>query len=145
MNGDTTMKTATAILVVLGGFLFYRFLHPATTFAADGVDPSWDAAVENRDASEPTVVIFTAQWCGACQALEGNVLSRSDIQTELYRHYNVHFVDLTSPSRAVQMHARKLGVSAIPTLIRYDTRGHETDRIHGESAEDLLAWLKAGE
>jgi thiol:disulfide interchange protein len=145
MDSDTTVKTAGAILVILVGFLFYRFVQPSSSFAADGTDPSWDAAVENRDVDKPTLVIFSAQWCGYCRQLENDVLSRSEIQNELRHRYNVHFVDLTSPTPDVQRHASKLGVSAIPLLIRYDAKGHETDRIHGESAEDLLRWLKAGE
>jgi thiol:disulfide interchange protein DsbD len=116
-----------------------------TTFAADGIDPSWDSAVETRDRTQPTLVIFTAGWCGACQALHGNVLSRGEIQDELYHHYNVYTVDLTNPSPQVHAHARKLGVSGIPTLIRYDSAGHETDRTHGGSAESVLSWLRAGE
>jgi len=145
VEGDNTMKAATTILLLLCGFVLYRFVNPSTTFAADGVDPSWDAAVQSRDPAEPTLVIFTAGWCGACQALNANVLSRSEIQDEIYHHYNVYTVDLTSPSPQVQAHARKLGVRAIPTLIRYDVQGHETDRTHGGSAENLLAWLRAGE
>jgi thiol:disulfide interchange protein len=145
LEGDKTMKAATAILLLLCGFVFYRFVHPSTTFAADGIDPAWDSAVQTRDQTEPTLVIFTAGWCGACQALHANVLSRSEIQDELYHHYNVVTVDLTSPPPQVQAHAHKLGVSAIPTLIRYDVQGHETDRTHGGAAENVLAWLRAGE
>ena len=145
MENDATTRIGSVILLFLGAFLFYRFLHPSTTFAADGADPAWDAAVQSRDTTEPTLVIFTAGWCGACQALHANVLSRGEIQDELYHHYNVYTVDLTTPPPAVAAHARKLGVSAIPTLIRYNAQGRETDRIHGESAENVLAWLRAGE
>ncbi len=145
MKGEATMKIATAIVAVLLGFLLYHIAHPVTRFAAEGIDPAWDSAVVSRDATEPTVVIFTAAWCGACQQLHSEVLSQSCIQDELFHHYNVHTVDLTSPSREVQMQAGKLGVSSIPTLIRYDTSGRETDRRHGGSPEDVLAWLKAGE
>jgi len=145
MNGDPITKLGTILLVVLGCFLGYRFLHPSTTFAADGTDPGWDAAVYRRDCTEPTVVLFTAAWCPACRGLEANVLSRSDVQYELAHHYNVYTVDLTSPSPVVQAHAGKLGISAIPTMIRYDAAGHEQSRMHSGSAEMVMEWLKAGE
>ncbi len=108
------------------------------------MDPSWDAAVEYRDKTEPTLVIFTADWCGPCRALHANVLFRPDIQDEL-SHYNVYTVDMTQPSAEVRAHAHKLGVNAYPTMIRYGVDGKETDRRHGGSPEDMLAWLRAGE
>jgi thioredoxin-related protein len=42
-------------------------------------------------------------------------------------------------------HAKKFGVSAIPTLIRYDKNGNETDRANYLDPEHMIAWLKAGE
>ncbi len=133
------------LLVFIGGFFAYRMFHPATTFAADGIDPNWDFAAQTRDVTRPSLVLFTAQWCGACQALEHGALASSQVRDELYDHYNVYTVDLTNPTQAVAMHSHKLGVSAIPTMIRYNAEGHETSRSHGQSAEDLVAWLKAGE
>jgi hypothetical protein len=54
-------------------------------------------------------------------------------------------VDLTDPSSPVQAQAQKIGVSAIPTMIRYDVGGKETDRVHYLTPEEMVAWLKAGE
>jgi thiol:disulfide interchange protein DsbD len=135
----------TAILLLIGGVFFYRMQTP-TTFAADGTDADWDAAVQSsKDSGQPTVILFTAHWCPSCQALHANVLSRSDVQYELSSHYNYYTVDLTSPSPEVQAHARKLGVYGIPCLIRYDINQQETDRTHGMDAQQMIAWLKAGE
>jgi thiol:disulfide interchange protein len=138
-------KLAMLIAGLLIGVVVYAAKHPSTTFAADGIDPGWDAAVQNRDTTEPTVVIFTASWCPACQQLQGDVLSRQDVQDELFHHYNVYSIDMTSPSSEVRAHAKKLGVSAIPTIIRYNTKGHETSRIHNSSPDRVMEWLKAGE
>lgn len=142
---DWISKAVIAILVVLGGLLYYRIDHPSTTFAADGVDPDWDAAAQRaQDLHEPSVVLFSAGWCPACRALHENVLPDPSVQDEL-SHYNFYSVDLTSPSEAAQTHSRKCGVQYIPLLIRYDAQGKETGRTNYIPADQLTAWLKAGE
>jgi thiol:disulfide interchange protein len=143
---DSRIKAVAAVLLVLCGVLFYRMRHPATIFAADGMDSNWDAAVQrSRHSGQPTVVLFTANWCPACRALHGNVLSRSDVQEELQSHYNFYAVDLSNPTPRVQAHARKLGVEYIPLMIRYDVNGKETDRTNYREPTAMIAWLKAGE
>jgi len=133
------------IVIVAASLMFY-WLQRGSTFAADGTDPGWDAAVRQSEyAKLPTVVLFTAGWCPSCRALHVNVLSRRDVQEELRRHYTLYTVDLTNAPPQVQAHAQKLGVSAIPTLIRYDANQKETDRTHNMGAEQMIAWLKAGE
>jgi thiol:disulfide interchange protein len=144
-ENDFRFKTAVGMLAILAVFFFYR-MHHSTTFAADGIDPDWDAAVQHSQGSgQPTVVLFTAGWCPACQSLHANVLSRGDVQQELESHYNFYMVDLTNPSPQVQEHARKFGVRYIPLLIRYDANGKETDRTNYLQADQLIAGLKAGE
>jgi thiol:disulfide interchange protein len=145
MVEDKTLKFGMLFLFSLGGLFVYRLMFPNTLFAPDGMDPNWDFAASTRDTSRPSLVLFTAQWCGACQALEHGALSSSQVRDELYDHYNVYTVDLTHPTQAVAAHSRKLGVSAIPTMVRYSPDGHETARSHGQSAESLVEWLKAGE
>jgi thiol:disulfide interchange protein len=145
MLNDPITKVGTVALIGLVLLFGYRWVYPRTHFEADGMDSSWDAAADNRDKTEPSIVIFSAQWCPACQGLETNVLSRSDVRAEINRHYNVHFVDLTSPTIEVNRHANRLGVSSIPTLIFYNVNGSERMRNHGGSAEEMLSWLKAGE
>jgi thiol:disulfide interchange protein len=90
-------------------------------------------------------VLFTANWCSACQSLHRNVLSRGDVQGELQGHYNVYTVDLSNPSPRVQAHAHKFGVEFIPLMIRYDANGIETDRTNSLGPAEMMAWLKAGE
>jgi thiol:disulfide interchange protein DsbD len=146
MGDNSGRNGIIAIVVLIAGLLFYRMWHPSTTFAADGIDPSWDMAVhQSHDAGLPTVVLFTADWCPACRSLHANVLSRNDVRQELNGHYYLYTVNLTSPSASVQAHAQRCGVHAIPLLIRYDTDGRETDRTNYLTPDDMIAWLKAGE
>ena len=87
MRNDFSFKAAVTLLVVIVGLIIYRMYFPPTTFAADGIDPDWDAAVQrSHDASQPMVVLFTADWCPGCRMLHGNILSRSDVQEELRSH-----------------------------------------------------------
>ncbi len=146
MQGDSGFKAVAAVFVVLLAVLFYRMHKPSTTFAADGIDPAWDAAAERSHvAAKPSVVLFTADWCPTCRMLHGDVLSRKDVQQELWSHYSFYKVDLSHPSPNVQMHSAKLGVSGIPMMIRYDADGKETDRVNYLSPPQMIDWLKAGE
>ena len=139
-------KSKLGLLALAGliGWMIYR--PPHATFAADGTDASWDAAVaRSRAIGRQTVVLFTADWCPACRALHQNVLTRDDVAAELLSHYTCHKVDLTSPTPQVQAHARQCGARAIPLLIRFDADGNETDRTHYLPPDKMIAWLKAGE
>lgn len=132
-------------LALLACCVAYRYLHPSSTFAADG-DVRWNAAVErSHQANTPALVLFTADWCPACRALHANVLSREDVQAEIASHYTMLTIDLTEQSPAAAARASKFGVSAIPTLIRFDAQGKEVSRTHGLPPEKMLAWLRDGE
>jgi thiol:disulfide interchange protein DsbD len=138
-------KGAIALFLLLAVMCGYRLFHPSTTFAADGADPDWDAAVAQSKAShQPTVLLFTAQWCPACRALHSSVLSVPQVQSEL-GHFNYFTVDLTNPPPQIQERAAKYRVHAIPTMIRFDADGKETDRVNYLPASELIDWLKAGE
>jgi thioredoxin len=139
-------KIVVSALAVLLGVLAYRALHPSTKLAADGSDRAWDAAVElSHESGQPAVVLFTADWCPACQSLHRSVLSDDDVHHELNAHYIFYSVDLTNPSAPVAAHAREFGATAIPLLIRYDKNGNETGRANYLNREQMIAWLKAGE
>ncbi|HTW95831.1 MAG TPA: thioredoxin family protein [Tepidisphaeraceae bacterium] len=143
---DKDLRNLMLVVLAIVGLLIYRASHPSATFAVDGNDAAWDEAVKlDRDAGQPAVVLFTADWCPTCRALHADVLSRLDVQQELMEHYFFYTVDLTNPSPQVQAHANEFGVKYIPMLIRFDKNGNETARANYLDADDLIAWLKAGE
>jgi len=145
-DSDWAVKLPGIVLIVLVLLAGYRLFHPPTTFAADGVSTDWDSAVQRgHDAGEPTLVLFTAEWCPACQWLHSQVLSRGDVRDELNRHYNVFTVNMTRPTHADEIHARNCRVGGYPQLIRYDVDGHETARTYAMDADSMIEWLKAGE
>jgi thiol:disulfide interchange protein len=142
---NRVMQIVVIGLMLIAGVAAYKYLHPSTTFAADG-DARWNAAVErSRTWHTPALVLFTADWCPACQALHSEVLSRSEIQDEIANHYTMLTVDLTDHTRSATARAQKFGVSGIPTLIRFDAEGREVSRTHYTPPEKMLAWLREGE
>jgi thiol:disulfide interchange protein len=144
MMDGIPIKLLTVIILATLGLMAYRVFHPSTTFAADGIDTRWDAAVqESHDSHKPTIVLFTADWCPACRALHG-AFNRPDIASEL-DHYYCFKVDLTHPSPQAQQHARQFGADYIPLMIRYDANQKETGRTNSLPPEQLVEWLKAGE
>jgi thiol:disulfide interchange protein len=142
---DWSVKGPVAILIVLGGLLFYRMHFGATTFAADGTDPGWDAAAQRaHEVGEPTLVLFTADWCPYCRTLESEVLPSAGVQEEL-RHYNFLTVQMGHPSKEDSAHASQLRVGGYPQLIRFDAEGKETGRSYFMDPRAMAAWLKEGE
>lgn len=145
-NIEFGWRSLVAVLAIVGTLIVYRTHHAGTSFAADGTDAAWDAAAGRDDGvRRPAVVLFTAGWCPSCRMLHDNTLARSDVQEELRGHYRFLKVDLTSPTPAAQAHAEKAGVHAIPTMIRYDADGRETDRTHYLDPQRMIEWLKQGE
>lgn len=141
---DFRFRAAVAVLAVLGGLTVCRLLHP--NFAAEGLDADWDAAARrSRELRQPAMLLFTADWCPACQSLHAETMSNDRVREELYSHYVFHAVDLTHASAAMRAQARRFDVKSIPTMIRYDAEGRETSRAHYMGAEAMVEWLKAGE
>jgi thiol:disulfide interchange protein len=132
-----------ALVVVVGLVLCGADGWHHSRFEATGTDADWDAAArQSHDRNLPAVVLYTADWCCACQALHAGALADPAVGRELcYRHTFV-VVDMTRPTATARSHAASAGVHAYPTLIKYDRDGHELDRTHGLSAEALVAWLE---
>ena len=147
---DSELSLPTRIILAITGMLLsifvWRYLRGSSSFTADGVDPRWDRAVEISQATkQPGLVLVTADWCGGCQFLHNNVLSRSDIRREIAEKYTFFKLDMTDPGEVAIKKANQLGVHVYPTLIRYDETGRETDRQHGMTPQAMLDWLHDGE
>jgi len=135
-----------AVLGVVLSIGVWRWIRGSSTFTADGIDARWDRAVEISQATkQPGLVLVTADWCGGCQYLHANVLSRSDVKREIAEKYTFYKLDMTEPSQAAIAKSNQLGVHVYPTLIRYDQNGKESDRRNGMTAEMMLDWLHDGE
>jgi thioredoxin-related protein len=139
-------KVVIAVLIVLGGLLFYRMQHPLASMAKDITDSDWDSVVQgNHVAGRPSLVFFSTTSCGYCRAMESKVFSRDDIKAELKQHYAFYTVDLSSQTQEIHDEAVKHGINYVPVLIRYDAFGRETGRASYMDASQTMDFLTAGE
>ncbi len=139
-------KVVVAILVLLGGMLFYRMQYPLSSMAKDITSSDWDQVVQNNAApGRPSLVFFSTTSCGYCRAMESKVFSRDDVKQELKEHYRFYTVDLSSEDEATHDQAVKHGVNYVPVLIRYDAFGRETGRASYMDAQRTMEFLTAGE
>jgi thiol-disulfide isomerase/thioredoxin len=125
------------IVVVLGlGFLLGRLLTARSgqlkeTAADDGVDTS-DLGLSTTG---PTVVHFSAVWCGPCAGVRRVV---NQVCAELGDVAHVE-IDMDADPAA----ARRLSVLSLPTTFIFDADGHQRFRTAGvPKAGDLRSALE---
>lgn len=110
--------------------------------SSDGWLHDLDAGVDAADASgKPIFVLYTADWCPPCRELKRNVLSDPHIDAFLRQNYVRVKMDLTNRRGPDARTASEFGITGIPTVILYDRRGVEIDRVTGGGA--LTQWLWA--
>lgn len=109
----------------------------------DGLEAGQAQAAE---ADQPMVVLFTAGWCGPCQNLKHDVLSRPEVVEALQADFVPVQIDLTDRSSAnpnLQV-AQRYGVGGIPTIIAMSPDGETIARYDGgRSVESFTGWLEA--
>mgnify|MGYP006268655107 CR=1 FL=1 len=103
------------------------------------------ATAQARAAGKPTLLFFTADWCGPCQTLKADVLWRPEVAAAIERRSVPVKVDLTSPGEAENRLAQRFGVRGIPTLILLSPEGEPMQRaVGGVSPTQLTGrWLNA--
>jgi thiol-disulfide isomerase/thioredoxin len=91
---------------------------------------------------KPVMLMFTADWCGPCQAMKATVLSHPAVLDRLERKCRFRTVDLTvweGPSAATAKH---YGVEGVPTLIFVDADGREVSRYDGaRDYQHFARWI----
>jgi len=138
-------KAAVAVLIVLGGLIFYRMQHPLAGMAKDITSSDWDSVVQdNHVAGRPSLVFFSTSSCGYCRKMEADVFSRDDVKAEL-KHYAFYTVDLSSETEEIHDQAARHGINYVPVLIRYDAFGRENGRASYMGPSEMMEFLVGGE
>jgi thioredoxin 1 len=99
------------------------------------VAPALDDA---RAGNKYTLLYFTADWCGPCQAMKANTWSDPTVAKALEGYETVK-IDVDRQGDV----AMKYQVNSIPRMIVLDAAGQVTrDETGGMSAGEFVAWLK---
>lgn len=106
--------------------------------------PSIDAGMHSAaERGRPMLVLFTADWCPACCALERDVLDRDEVMEQLNAGWVLVKIDLTEPGGPGGAVARQQEVMSIPTIMAFDADGYQLETYRGgHSAADLLQWSR---
>ncbi len=95
---------------------------------------------EAGESGKGMFVLYTADWCPPCRELKRNALRDPAVDAFLQENFVRVKIDLSSrrgPNNAI---ATEHEVSGIPTIILYNHRGMEIDRVTGGGA--ISHWLR---
>ncbi|KUI11523.1 thioredoxin [Mycobacterium sp. GA-1285] len=127
----TVLIAALGVAYVIGRLLTLRAGLLKASEAAANVDTS-DLGLSSTG---PTVVHFSAEWCGPCAAVRRIV---DEVCAELPAVAHVE-IDIDANPQA----ARRLSVLSLPTTILFDRDGRPRYRTHGvPKAADLRSALE---
>lgn len=108
---------------------------PALTWAAQPPEFQAEAPLTNS----PTILYFTATWCGFCKQMERTTLTDEAVRTRLatIRHAKLDF-------DAQAEWVARFHVTGVPAFVAVNERGEEVDRVVGMMEPNpFLRWLDA--
>lgn len=130
------MKTLTAILAV-------ALVASGTAFSADFPKGSpkfkttlGAATSEAKKNDKPVIAIFSAVWCGPCQAMKHDVYPSSAVKPF---HDKFVWAYLDADSSANQTAMKKFGVSGIPHIEFLDSAGKSVGKQVGSTSPESFA------
>lgn len=97
-----------------------------------------------RNANQPVIVDFYADWCESCVAMDKNVFNKNSVHQKL-KNYLLLRVDLSANNANDAELLKYFDVIAPPTVLFFNNKGHEVNsqRIVGEvDAKEFLARIK---
>ena len=93
----------------------------------------------NLEAKKPTLIVFSAQWCGPCNTLKTEVWNTSDFSNLTDSHdFTPFYLDIDTAENEKLM--EKYNIEDIPTVIyvKANSEKAEGDLTHGvESLENI--------
>jgi thiol:disulfide interchange protein DsbD len=140
MSGQT--KGILVAILVLSGFFGWRAWRGGNALAAWG--SSWEKQVDQSEAQKrPQLVLFTADWCPACEDFESHVLTKKDVTAKLQEQFILTQIDLSDRAGPNNGIAATFGVKVIPTLVIVGPDGSRSDYLTGSVSEErLFDWIE---
>lgn len=133
-----------AAVLAVAGFSYYRGLNNAgAAGGGHGVPAGWradaDGALKDAAAAgKPTLLYFTASWCGPCQKMKSDTLPNAQV-VEALEGYVPVMVDVDR-QRGV---ASRYGIRSVPTFIAVGPDGSEIKRASGYRPPGaFIDWLR---
>ncbi len=109
------------------------------TFGSDLEKAKEQAKSEGR----PMIIDFGATWCEACKKLENKTFADADVKLKGGRFVAVRFDASNDDDPNVKSVMKTYGVSTLPAVIVFDSKGNEQQRIHEFiEAKDFLAKIE---
>jgi|SRR6266850_3892640 len=146
LNPKAPMSSGTkgaiiAVLVICGFFGWRAWRGGSNALAA--WDGNWEKQVDQSETQKrPQLVLFTADWCPACEDFEGKVLSKKDVTAKLQEQFLLTKIDLSDRRGPNNQIAATFGVKVIPTLVIVGPDGSRSDFLTGSVPEDrLYDWI----
>ncbi|MEM9415981.1 MAG: thioredoxin family protein [Planctomycetota bacterium] len=119
----------------------------------EGWQPGLEAGMSAaQEADRPMLVMFTADWCGPCQALKKDVIDTAPAKQAIADGFVPVIIDLTdqSSSNPDMATAQRYGVTGIPHLILTDAQGNSIpntlpypNRTYPRSTDGFIDWLNS--
>ncbi|MDG2308101.1 MAG: cytochrome c biogenesis protein CcdA [Candidatus Binatia bacterium] len=81
-------------------------------------------------ARQPAIVEFSAEWCLPCVEMEHSTFTDPNVLRDA-RRFSMLQADVTESSDENDHLLEEFGVLGVPTIIFYDSAGHEVDRVVG--------------
>ena len=133
------MKNWIQILIIaFVMFSVFQFINGGTELPPMFAErPTLGAALEaSKSDGKPTVVFYTADWCGPCSRLKSRAM-RDEKVIKAFANTHPALMDCTTGHPSDD----PFSVESYPTLVAVRD-GKETSRVSGNmSAEELIAWL----
>jgi len=129
-------------ILVFCAFFGWRAWRGGNALAAWGAN--WEKGVDQSEAQrKPQLVLFTADWCPACEDFEEKVLSQKDVTAKLQDQFILTKIDLSDRRGPGAQVAAAFGVKVIPTLVIVGPDGSRSNPLTGSvPAERLYDWIE---
>lgn len=141
LRGFPLLKAATGgVMLLLATWLAW----PADVArAAIDWEPVEQWTAQRHDGARPVLLEFGAEWCIPCRQMEATTYVHPEVVREADRFRMVK-ADITEENAATSALTEAYAVKGVPTVILFDPRGGETQRMVGYIGPDqMLAAMRA--